>query len=212
MADFSGGLFGSSNLATAPGGAGYIDTMSSTDSGFTMDPSFYGGDDSGSGTAGPGPGGGGINPTEIGGALGGGVGALAGDIFGPLGAIAGGVGGTALGQYLGSYFTPGGGGSGGRRKGTHLNRSTYVTQGKRDGGGMRVVQKGSKQVTNRRRNAGNARAVRRALGRLAMFDNLARKVEGEMARVARRHHRAAPRPVARHRGHRPGCRCFACRR
>jgi len=102
-------------------------------------------------------------------------------------------------------------------KGHHLNKSTYATTGKSVMGfypNSGVVKKGTKCVRNRRRNAGNAKAVRRALGRLAMFDNLARRVEGEMARVARRHHRparaAAPSRAAR--GHRAGCRCFACRR
>lgn len=201
MADFSGG---SSGFLSDAASSGYYDSSSgpidtTTQGGATGDlasllGATYGGDMAG----GPGPGQAGVG-TDVSS----GLGALIGDFFGgPIGGVAGAAGGAALYNYLTSP------GAGGRRRGTHLNKSTYVTRK----GGLNLVAKGTKQVANRRRNAGNAKAVRRALGRLAMFDNLARKVEGEMARVARRHHRPAARHTSGRRGHRPGCRCFACRR
>ena len=202
MADFSGGLFTAGSL----GNAAFASTDNSP-SGFDPTQLFdtYGASDSG--TSSPGPGSGGLSPTTIGGDLGTAVGALLGGGAGALvdlpgiGAAVGGAGGNLVGSYLGGMFGPGRGG----RRGTHLNKTTYYTKSGR-------VAKGTKLVANRRRNAGNARAVRRALGRLAMFDNLARKVETEMSRVARRHHRAAPRRASHSGGHKPGCRCFACRR
>lgn len=158
--------------------------------------------------------------------IGGGVGSLVGDAFGgPLGALIGGIGGTFAGQQLATMpqqpnpLAPLMGGIGlgapaaamgfGRPRAQHPNRSTYVTRR----GGLQLVPKGSKMVTNRRRNAGNARAVRRALSRLAMFDHLANKVGTAMARVARRHHHSPRRSYSGAMGsHKPGCRCFACRR
>lgn len=62
---------------------------------------------------------------------------------------------------------------------THPNRSTYVTRG---GGtsrwpvGLQVHPKGTEQVTSRRMNVGNARALRRGLRRLRGFAKLAHKV------------------------------------
>lgn len=200
MADFSGG----NDFATQAGASGIYgdygavpaDTSSSYANLGDLG-SMLGGDMTS--TTGPG----GPSTAGVGTDVSSGLGALIGDFFGgPIGGVIGAAGGAAAYNYL---TAPG---AAGRRKGTHLNKSTYVTRK----GGLQLIQKGTKQVTNRRRNAGNAKAVRRALGRLAMFDNLARKVEGEMARVARRHHRAAPRRAPAHRGHRPGCRCFACRR
>lgn len=205
MADFSGGLFGGSNLGT------YYGTDSSGAAQSSFDPSqlfdTYG-SSSDSGVSSPGPGSGGLTSTQVGGDLGTAVGALIGGGLGSIvdmpgmGAAAGGGLGNLAGGYLGGLF----GARGGRgARGTHLNKTTYYTKSGR-------VAKGTKLVANRRRNAGNAKAVRRALGRLAMFDNLARKVEGEMQRVARRHHRPA-RAVHHHRsGHKAGCKCFACRR
>lgn len=142
--------------------------------------------------------------TGVGGAVGGVVGSEAGPIGGAVGAAAG----AGVGGMLDRYFASGPGGRAPRAK--HLNRSTYYA--KNSFGVVARVNKGSKLVTNRRRNAGNAKAVRRALGRLAMFDHLANKVGAEMARVARRHHHAPRRALVVRSGHKPGCRCFACRR
>jgi hypothetical protein len=200
--------------------------------GFTMDPSFYGGDTSGgsgyvdpfanpAGSANPfGDSGGGAMP---------GTGASPGGLssgFDPFGDLAGAISSVATGGAMTDPFAAAGAPDQSRlslfypagcaQKGTHLNKSTYVRRGHWWQQIVpQVVKKGTVCVKNRRRNAGNARAVRHALGRLAMFDNLARRVEGEMARVARRHHRPARVACAPHRtarGHRPGCRCFACRR
>lgn len=127
--------------------------------------------------------------------------------------------GSAIAPYLGGAAAPAAAGPGTSlalfgactTKGTHLNKTAYY----RKVMGIPVrIPKHSVCVKNRRRNAGNGRAVVRALGRVAMFDHLARRVESEMARVARRHHRparaaCAPRSA---RGHRTGCKCFACRR
>lgn len=201
MADFSG----SSGFLSDAASSGYYDSSAgptpiASQGGATGDLAALLGGTYGDMSGGPGPG---ATQAGVGTDISSGLGALVGDFFGgPLGGVAGAAGGAALYNYM-----TGPGGTM-RRRGTHLNKSTYVTRK----GGLNLVQKGTKQVTNRRRNAGNAKAVRRALGRLAMFDSLARKVEGEMARVARRHHRAAPRRAPAHRGHRPGCRCFACRR
>jgi hypothetical protein len=216
MADFSGGLFAPGalgNAAYAPSGG--------DSSGFTMDPSFYGGDQGGTAVAGPG-----LGQSSVPGALGATIGGLLG---GGLGSVVdmpilGATVGAGLGEAAGNWYSGTGGTPGAspvalglqygfpKRKCTHLNKSTYVTRGIRDGTGMHVVPKGTKLVTCRRRNAGNARAVRRALGRLAMFDHMARKVEAEMSRVARRHHRPARAAPRARSSHRAGCKCFACRR
>jgi hypothetical protein len=62
--------------------------------------------------------------------------------------------------------------------GFRLNKSTYVTRG---GGtshwpkGLKVHQKGSTCVKRRRRNVGNARALRRAISRVRGFVHLAHR-------------------------------------
>ena len=62
--------------------------------------------------------------------------------------------------------------------GHRLNKSTYVTRG---GGtshwptGLQVHQKGTTCVKRRRRNVGNAKALRRAISRVKGFVKLARK-------------------------------------
>jgi len=64
-------------------------------------------------------------------------------------------------------------------RGHHLNRSTYVTRGggtSRWGHDLEVHQKGEVLVTNRRMNAGNARALKHALRRVKRFAHLARQV------------------------------------
>lgn len=64
-------------------------------------------------------------------------------------------------------------------KGYHLNKTTYETRG---GGtsrwpqGLAVHPKGTVLVRNRRMNAGNARALKRALRRAGSFARLARRV------------------------------------
>jgi hypothetical protein len=135
------------------------------------------------------------------------IGTAIGDMFGPAGAVVGGLLGAGAGTAVGNLLSPAAAGAALRKK--HLNRSTYVTRR----GGLTLVQKGTKMVTNRRRNAGNARAVRRAVGRLAMFNHLASKVHREIAKVAP-HRRSSTTSCApaRRKGHREGCRCFACRR
>lgn len=66
-------------------------------------------------------------------------------------------------------------------RGYHLNRSTYETRGggtSRWGGAgsLQIHPKGTVLVRNRHRNVGNARALRHALGRVAGFARLARRV------------------------------------
>ena len=66
-------------------------------------------------------------------------------------------------------------------RGYHMNRSTYETRGggtSRWGGAgnLQVHPKGTVLVRNRHRNVGNARALKHALGRVAGFARLARRV------------------------------------
>jgi hypothetical protein len=89
-------------------------------------------------------------------------------------------------------------------RGHHLNRSAYTLK---DG---THVEKGTKLVTNRRRNPGNPRALHRAVSRMASFQHMARRVEGQLAKVARRATRG--RSASGMRGHKPGCGCVACKR
>lgn len=131
------------------------------------------------------------------------VGTAIGEFLGgPVGALVG-AGAGALAPTAASYLFGGGAAAQTRRK--HLNRSTYYTRSGR-------VAKGTKLVTNRRRNAGNAKAVRRAVSRLAMFNHLASKVHREIAKVAPHRRSSTACAPARRKGHREGCRCFACRR
>lgn len=69
----------------------------------------------------------------------------------------------------------------GRYKATRMNKSTYVTRG---GGtsrwqrGLVVHEKGTECVTVRRRNVGNAKALRRSISRVRGFLKLYRKAAG----------------------------------
>ena len=73
------------------------------------------------------------------------------------------------------------------QRGTHINRSGYFVQaqpGNPDAGGIWIA-KGSVEVPNRSRNAGNGRAVVRATSRIASFDRLARRVRKQMKAACR---------------------------
>lgn len=135
------------------------------------------------------------------------IGTAVGEFLGgPVGALIGGAAGAVAPAAYNYLTAPG---VGARVRATHLNRSTYVTRKN----GLTLVVKGTKRVANRRRNAGNAKAVRRAVGRLKMFNHLAAKVHREIAKaVPHRARTASCAPARRARGHREGCRCFACRR
>lgn len=63
--------------------------------------------------------------------------------------------------------------------GTRLNRSDYFL---RDG---TFVERGTRCVSTRRMNPGNAQAARRAVRRLKAFDKLARQTQRELKRLAR---------------------------
>jgi len=95
--------------------------------------------------------------------------------------------GTAVGmpgQACGVMWT------GTRWRAQRLNKSTYVTRG---GGTSRwprqliVHEKGTECVTVRRRNVGNAKALRRSVSRLKGFVKIYRKAA---AIVGARHHRS----------------------
>lgn len=89
-------------------------------------------------------------------------------------------------------------------RGHHLNRSSYTLK---DG---THVEKGTKLVTNRRRNPGNPRALHRAVSRMVSFEHMSSRVNKQLAKVARKavHHRGS----SGMRGHRPGCGCVGCKR
>ena len=79
--------------------------------------------------------------------------------------------------------------------GFRLNKSTYVTRG---GGtsrwpvGLTVHPKGSTCVKRRRRNVGNARALRRAISRVKGFVKLARKAHSLVGGQRGKQKRLAP--------------------
>lgn len=147
-----------------------------------------------------------------------------GGVIGPGPGIAGGVSiGGPNGITFGGGVTTGGaagGGTGGAgavtlangttvlTKGHHLNKHGYYTKA------HGWIEPGTVLVRNRHRNPLNPRAARRAASRLHGMQKLIGRIERVVAKAARpRHARSGPRLVASgRRGHKPGCRCFACKR
>ena len=89
----------------------------------------------------------------------------------------GGTNGGGGGSYGASMMIPSISGAG--IHGQHPNRSTYATRGggtSRWGRGLVLHEKGTVLVKSRRRNVGNAKALRHALSRVAGFAHLARRV------------------------------------
>ena len=99
----------------------------------------------------------------------------------------GGVTGAAIAPGPGFPMLPGPMMMGMHMRRTHPNRSTYVTRG---GGTSRWPQtltvhpKGTEQVTARRMNPGNARALRRSLRRVVGFAKLAARARKSVAHAA----------------------------
>jgi len=67
---------------------------------------------------------------------------------------------------------------GGCPKGSHLNRSSYMTM-------AGFVEKGTKCVSNRRRNLSNGRANTRALRRMAAWEKQDKKRRNTLKAIAR---------------------------
>jgi hypothetical protein len=91
---------------------------------------------------------------------------------------------------------------GGCPAGFRLNKSTYVTRGggtSHWGKGLKVHPKGTVCVKRRRRNVGNARALRRAVSRVRGFVHLAHRALRLVGpkRSSRRKQIAAPIEVVR---------------